>query len=57
MFFMITGQKQNLAMIPDKTLGDIGKEFLSRWLILAIKGVGSLSESVKKGKFVTKIFF
>ena len=25
--------------------------------ILAVKGLGGLSKSVKKGKFVTKIFF
>ena len=55
---MITGQMQNLAIIPViKMLGNINKGFSSRWLILAIKSVGSLGELVEKGKFVTKIFF
>ena len=55
---MITGQMQNLAIIPViKMLGNINKGFSSRWLILAIKRVGSLGELVEKGKFVTKIFF
>ena len=29
-FLMITGQKQNLAMMPYKSLGNIDKKFLSR---------------------------
>ena len=44
-------------MIPYKTLGNMAKNFSSHYQILAIKGIGSLGESVKKGKFVTKIFF
>ena len=54
---MITGQRQNLAIIPVKMLGNIDKGFSSRWVILGIKGVGSLGEFVEKGKFVTKPFF
>ena len=38
-------------------LGNIDKGFSSRWVILGIKGVGSLGEFVEKGKFVTKTFF
>ena len=28
-FLMITGQKQNLEMIPDKTLGNMEKNFVT----------------------------
>ena len=40
--------------------GALTKNFCQAWQILAINEVGEgggLSESVKKGKFVTKIFF
>ena len=33
------------------------RNFSQPWQILAVKGVDSLSESVKKEKFVMKIFF
>ena len=39
--------------------GALTKNFYQAYHILAVKRVGSeaLSEAVKKGKFVTKIFF
>ena len=48
-----SGQKQNLAMMPYKTYQQ--NFFLTQ--ILTIQGVGSLVESIKKGEFMTKIFF
>ena len=33
------------------------KNYCHAYRILSVKGVGRLSESVKKGKFMTKIFF
>ena len=37
-------------------VGSINKKLLSR-IAKAVKGVGDFSESVKKGKFMTKIIF
>ena len=45
----------DVAMVHHK--GSIDKKVLSRQQILAVKGVGGLNETVKKGKLVTEIFF
>ena len=38
-------------------LGNIDKKTCHTQLVLDVKGVGALGESLKKGKFVTKFFF
>ena len=43
--------------IEEGILGKIDKNLCHAQQILGIKGVGGLGESVKKGKFATKIFF
>ena len=47
-----------LLIVPFLSLS-IDKQFVTRsgFLLLRGRGEGGLSESVKKGKFVTKIFF
>ena len=40
-----------------QNLGKIDKKLCHAWQIFTVKEVRALSESVKKGKFVMKIFF
>ena len=55
---MITGHKQNLAMIPYKTSENMAKKISLRLADFGhLGGWGSLGEFTKKGKFVKNIFF